>query len=129
MKTKQWTKWLIILGAVFVLASCHRFEGGAEFLFSSNPIEYTADSIERGHETYQLYCSACHGKTGMGNGPAAHTYTPQPADLTLIGVTTGGGTAQTIMYGDDMMPAWRTILKEDEMWDVVNYIKSIESKG
>lgn len=38
----------------------------------------------RGHETYKLYCSMCHGDDGDGNGKVAAALRTHPADLTTI---------------------------------------------
>ncbi|WP_312527818.1 c-type cytochrome [Paracoccus sp. (in: a-proteobacteria)] len=43
-----------------------------------------------GQADYQQYCSACHGATGKGDGPAAKDLTPKPADLTLLARKNGG---------------------------------------
>jgi mono/diheme cytochrome c family protein len=42
----------------------------------------TADTLNDGHEAYTLYCMACHGHDGTGNGPAAPGYRPPPRDFT-----------------------------------------------
>jgi copper transport protein len=40
-------------------------------------------SLARGRLLYEQHCAACHGETGIGNGPAAPSLLPPPADLTL----------------------------------------------
>lgn len=119
--------WIVWLGIILGLTSCHRFEGGFDVLISENPIAYSSESIERGRKTYQHYCVACHGKSGKGDGLAAPHYNPRPTDLTIIGISRGGATAQTILYGDGAMPAWKTVLKQKEAWDIVNYLKSLQT--
>jgi len=32
------------------------------------PMPVTADVMARGHERYDVFCSPCHGRTGVGNG-------------------------------------------------------------
>jgi copper transport protein len=39
-------------------------------------------SLARGQLLYQQHCATCHGETGTGNGPAARSLLPPPADLT-----------------------------------------------
>jgi copper transport protein len=40
-------------------------------------------SAARGRDLYGRHCGACHGESGTGNGPAAASLLPPPADLTL----------------------------------------------
>ena len=43
--------------------------------------EISAEVLNLGHETYTLYCRACHGVNGDGNGPAAKGLRPPPRDF------------------------------------------------
>lgn len=43
-----------------------------------------------GDAVYQLYCAACHGKTGKGDGPIAPALSTPPADLTSLARRNGG---------------------------------------
>jgi len=56
--------------------------------------EVSADVLNLGKETYTLYCRACHGMNGDGNGPAAKGLRPPPRDFTqgvykFVAVETG----------------------------------------
>jgi len=64
------------------------------------------------------YCSACHGMTGHGDGPAAPALRPPPADLTWIAQRRGGhfpvaeiaahidGRTVVPAHGSREMPIW-----------------------
>ena len=93
-----------------------------------NPVPAAAASLERGQATYLANCASCHGAGGRGEGPAGRLLRPRPADLRihmaerhtdaeLYGWVAGGvdGTA---------MPAFRDTLSEEEIWHVVNYIRT-----
>lgn len=41
----------------------------------------TADATDAGASAYKLYCVTCHGATGKGDGLAAASLNPKPADL------------------------------------------------
>jgi hypothetical protein len=43
-----------------------------------------------GDAVYQLYCAACHGQDGKGDGPAAPALRTRPADLTGLAKRNGG---------------------------------------
>jgi high-affinity iron transporter len=42
----------------------------------------TPAMLEKGKGIYKTYCSACHGETGKGDGPAAGVMKPPPRDHT-----------------------------------------------
>ncbi|MCU0826075.1 MAG: cytochrome C [Tabrizicola sp.] len=43
-----------------------------------------------GAEDFATYCSACHGRTGKGDGGVAATLPQRPADLTRLTAGNGG---------------------------------------
>lgn len=107
----------------------------AEYRGLSNPIPAEADSLERGQKIYTTYCQSCHGETGMGEGPAGTTTNPPAAPI--------AHTAQ--MVGDDylfwriseggvidpfnsVMPPWKAVLAEEDIWDVINYTRYLNQK-
>ncbi len=49
-----------------------------------------AMSQTAGQAFYLDYCSACHGRTGRGDGPAAPGLSVRPADLTRLSERNGG---------------------------------------
>lgn len=53
---------------------------------NSSPTVLTLASIERGQTIFAKECSACHGVTGNGSGPASLSLAVMPPDLT--GLTT-----------------------------------------
>lgn len=95
----------------------------------TNPVPPSAESHARGEKLYVKFCSKCHGMTGNGAGPSAHGFSTHPrqlwawhnadkaADPYLFWMITNGRTD---------MPPWGVILSENDRWDLVNYIKTIE---
>lgn len=88
------------------------------------------ESLARGAATYTQSCESCHGADGMGTGPVAKTLNPAPAqiahtsqmladDLLLYRISEGGVEFQTAM------PAWKGVLTEEQIWDVVGYIRAL----
>ena len=51
----------------------------------------------------------------------------RPKDLTRIAtppVFPDGVVAYRIANGGDVMPAWKSVLSPEEIWDLVNYIRA-----
>jgi cytochrome c oxidase cbb3-type subunit 3 len=102
----------------------------------------TSALAERGNDAngkklYLTYCFTCHGKTGKGDGYAASYQAVQPRDLTnniymstrtdqdLFDAISGGGAA---FHGSIVMPAWKESLSEEQIWDLVAYIRTLHYK-
>lgn len=91
-----------------------------------NPITKETASINRGRDLFLRDCASCHGENAEGNGPAAESLTPKPANLKkMSGMHTDGDFVWTIENGRGPMPAWKNILNESQIWDLVNYIQSL----
>lgn len=91
-----------------------------------NPVPSTSESIARGKAVFQAQCAACHGPEGLGNGPAAGSLNPRPANLrALAGGRPDGNLFFTITNGRGVMPTFKDSLTETQRWDVVNFVKSL----
>lgn len=77
-----------------------------------------------GAESFRTYCVACHGPTGVGDGPAASALRTPPADLTRIAARRAGrfpdgeiarfidGRFDVPAHGSREMPIWGEKLGE-----------------
>jgi cytochrome c553 len=93
-----------------------------------NPIKRNNNSITRGTVLYSKHCATCHGTEATGNGPAGKALNPKPADLKkMSGNHPDGDFAWKILNGRGAMPAWESILSENQIWDLVNYIQSLSA--
>lgn len=93
-----------------------------------NPIPRSFQSISRGRQLFQHYCKECHGAEGRGDGPAAASLPQRPEDLTSIAPSPyfpDGSVAYRIANGGGVMPAWKTALSAEEIWDLINFIRSL----
>lgn len=98
----------------------------AEAAKRRNPVAASRASIERGRKLFQSHCVTCHGAQGRGDGPAAAALNPQPADLTVMaGQHPDGDFAWKIANGRGAMPAWKSRLKPNQIWDLVNFIQGM----
>ena len=110
---------------------------------SAPEIERTPESIARGRELYlaqgDANCSACHGDTGIGDGPSAGDfnddwgYPIQPRDLTT-GVFRAGSESSDLYrsivtgVGGTPMPSFDGMAPED-VWAIVHFIQSLSTEA
>lgn len=97
-------------------------------VLAANPIPRTQASIATGYELYLANCSSCHGPNGEGDGPLASTLDRPPANFTEqhLDVHTDGDLFWWIENGiTPVMPGFAGQLESDEMWHIVNYIRSL----
>ncbi|MEE8435266.1 MAG: cytochrome c [bacterium] len=83
-------------------------------------------SIAAGKKVYDKYCTLCHGETGGGDGASAKTMLIPPAaftDKALMEKQSDGALAWKILNGRGPMPSWAPVLQEDQIWNVINYIR------
>ena len=96
----------------------------------TNPVPADDVSISRGKTLFSINCVMCHGETGEGNGPVSKLIANKPADLTSI-ITqskTDGALFMTITNGvEGKMPPMVENFTVRDRWDLVNYIRTLES--
>ena len=93
-----------------------------------NPLKPSSASIEQGKKLFEENCAACHGPSGRGDGPAAASLKPRPADLAMMaGHHPDGDLAWKIANGRGAMPAWKGTLTQNQIWALVTYIKSLSA--
>ncbi|MGH8743969.1 MAG: c-type cytochrome [Burkholderiales bacterium] len=95
----------------------------------NNPVPADAASIARGKKSFQTNCAVCHGTSGRGDGPAGAALNPRPANLReMVEEHSDGDFAWKIANGRGPMPAWKSVIKENQIWDLVNFIRSLGDK-
>lgn len=98
-----------------------------------NPVPADAASLEAGKKAYTELCGACHGDTGKGDGAmAAYTGDPPPSDLSDAEWkhgSTDGEIFVVIRDGVDGtgMKDFKD-MKPNEIWQIVNYVKTLGPK-
>lgn len=92
-----------------------------------SPIPPTEQSLRAGSRLYRAHCAVCHGPEGRGDGPAAPSLVPRPADLRRMARATDAAVYIRITEGlaGTAMPAFRNVLTEEERWHVVNYVRTL----
>lgn len=114
-----------------IVASPHG-QGNPAATAIKNPVAATAESIADGKRLYQRHCASCHGANAEGG--AGNDLIPAAPDLTDKEWKRGGSDGEifsAIKNGvppDLNMIPFGDQLKDPEIWNVVNYLRSIAKK-
>jgi mono/diheme cytochrome c family protein len=114
----------------------------AEYASARSTTWDDAAAVARGQQLFQTYCTMCHGADGKGTGPIAKGLPHPPADLThhfhrapgdgdayLFWRVSEGGQVEPFKSSQSAMPAFKTVLSEEQRWDVLAYVHAEFHKG
>lgn len=106
-----------------------------QILQLQNPIPADEASVSRGQQLYDVNCAVCHGDQGGGDGPMAPILVDNganpPADLTaeVYRNVEDNFFFNVLVNGrPPWMPAFNHLLEGDAMWDLTNYIRSLQGE-
>src|SRR4026208_1222185 len=114
-------------------AGAQRPGGSAEAKKMKNPVAWSAASIASGKAAFQKNCRFCHGADAKGNGPRAPEGT-HPSDLTDDKWDRGGSDGEIFAVIRDGagpkfdMKGYKSKMTEPDIWNVVNYLRSLQAK-
>jgi high-affinity iron transporter len=131
---------LVFLSSFFILATLSSCGAGAKTDASAAlmpvPSEYAglvnpfgADAAADGAVVYKINCEACHGPQGNGDGPAGAALNPPPQNLAVLQEAAGDDYLfWRVATGKDgtSMIGWKGILTDDQIWQVVAFIRTLE---
>lgn len=132
---------LCALGAFIGLSiSVVARQGDPEAAKIKNPVPSTPESIAAGKKAYDTNCAGCHGNLGQGAEKAGIIISviedqggKQPPDLTDDqwdhGSTDGEiFTAAKKGIPPTMMAPWEGRIPDNDIWSIVNYLRSLAKK-
>lgn len=115
-----------------------RLRATAEII--NNPFPITDSGLARGKELYDIFCGVCHGEKGDGlgylvreanpaTGDPGGKYPAAPANFLNedLSVASNGRYYHAIMYGLNVMGAYKDKLSYEERWQVIHYIRSLQA--
>lgn len=122
---------IILMAAVWLGGASTRAAQGTTATLK-NPIASSPESIAAGKQVYTRTCAPCHGTSGEG-GPG-NDLIPAAPDLTDAMWDHGSSDGEiftSIKNGvppDFNMTPFKDRLKDDDIWNVVIYLRSIAKK-
>jgi len=96
-----------------------------------NPVKPTPESLAQGKKTYGFDCAMCHGDEGAGDGDLAesmHLKLKDYRDAAALKDKTDGEIYAIILNGKGQMSGEEGRLKPEQIWNVVNYVRSLAKK-
>jgi mono/diheme cytochrome c family protein len=96
-----------------------------------NPTKPSPTSLASGKKKYGQDCAMCHGKEGAGDGDLAEDMKLKLKDLRdadALKDLSDGDMYNLINNGKGKMMGEEGRLKPDEIWDVVNFVRSLSKK-
>jgi mono/diheme cytochrome c family protein len=115
-------------------ASGQELGGNPEAKKVKNPVAASPESIAAGEKTFQKYCKFCHGADAKGDGPMAPKDT-HPSNLIDDKWDRGSSDGEIFAVISEgagpkfQMKGFKSKLTPQEIWNVVNYMRSLAQKG
>ena len=92
------------------------------------PINVNYETLQRGEQRYNIYCTMCHGKDGSGNGIVMEYgwFYPKPYWDDSIIAYADGELFNIISNGIRSMPGYSQQIPEEDRWAIVTYLRAIQ---
>jgi mono/diheme cytochrome c family protein len=108
------------------------FPGNSEWLAPKsadtivNPFTGDKQATENGKVLFNQLCAICHGNKGKGDGIAGVSLQPRPSNLRKEKTQkqSDGAIFWKLNTGRPPMASYQTSLSEDQLWQLVNYIRT-----
>ncbi len=117
-----------ILLAMFFFAAIghgHEWMAPQEAARRNNPITADSASVAKGKEIFSNDCAYCHGEDARGMSREEAGLNSNTPDLVKrLANHSEGDFFWKIENGRGEMPAFQEILSDEEIWHVINFIKS-----
>lgn len=92
------------------------------------PIPIDKETIERGHERFDIYCSPCHGRIGNGLGMIVRRGLKQPPSYHIdrLRVAPVGHFYDVITNGYGAMLNYSAQIQPRDRWAIIAYIRALQ---
>jgi mono/diheme cytochrome c family protein len=105
-----------------------KLEGADATMF---PFAVDEKVMARGQERFNIYCSPCHGRTGLGDGMVVRRgYRRPPSYLDdRLRDAPVGHFFDVISNGFGAMPDYAAQIRAEDRWAIVAYIRALQLSG
>ena len=125
---------IIIMGASFTLKKQQQKEKDPwpvpeNYIKMKNPVPSDAESLAAGKTLWVKHCQSCHGKSGLGDGSKAAQLKTEAGNFSKADVQAqpDGALFYKTAEGRDDMPGFKKkIPDKDDLWAIVNYIRTFK---
>ena len=93
-----------------------------------NPVKPTPESLAKGKKMYAIDCAMCHGEKGDGKGDMEMKNATNFTNPDVQKAHTDGEWFQIIRKGKGEMPPEGDRAKDNDIWNMVNYIREFAKK-
>jgi len=92
------------------------------------PFAITKAVMDRGHERYDIFCSPCHSRTGMGDGMIVRRGYRKPPTFHLdrLRQAAPGYVFDVITSGFGAMPDYAAQIPVSDRWAIVAYLRALQ---
>ncbi len=94
-----------------------------------NPFPVTEPLLARGQQRFTIYCSPCHGQTGLGDGITkkigAMSVVANLHDKRIVELT-DGELFNTVSYGKNLMQGYAPQIPVEDRWAIVAYLRALQ---
>lgn len=92
------------------------------------PAPVTLEQLRKGRERYNIYCSVCHGITGVGDGMIVQRGFPRPPSLhdQRLRDAPEGHFFHVITQGYGAMYSYASRVEPAERWAIIAYIRALQ---
>jgi mono/diheme cytochrome c family protein len=93
------------------------------------PIPVTRDVVERGHSRFNIFCSACHGLTGNGDGMIVRRGFRRAASFNddRLRQAPVGHFFDAITNGWGAMPSYASQIPVQDRWAIIAYVRALQA--
>lgn len=108
-------------------AALYRVRIGEAYLAKA-PIAVDEATLKRGQERFNIYCAACHDRSGSGRGMVVQRGFPPPVDLASERVRgfPDGQIFDVISNGVRNMPSYAAQIPEHDRWAIVSWVRVLQ---
>jgi mono/diheme cytochrome c family protein len=117
---------VFLVSAVALQAQAGSCSNPADVKAMANPVKPTAESIAQGKKYYGYDCAMCHGQTGNGKGDVdTGDKLPDFTNASTMKDKSDGELFCSLKGGKGHMPLENVRQTPNELWNLVNYVRSL----